>query len=76
MLDPDDVDNEPFDAELFDVSDVDYRWGHNKRKKEIYLIMRTKLSPFCDMKTYLALKRYVREYEEALNIISESDTEQ
>lgn len=74
MIHDDDEDDEIFDSALFDTSDVEVYLKPTKARKEVTLIMKSE-TDFNLVKMYLALKDYVEQMEQSMNIFeSTGDT--
>lgn len=63
------------DAELFDISDVEYDWKHDRSGLRITLIL-TSQDRFNLLKTYLALKSLVEKIEIEIGIMDAAPEEQ
>lgn len=65
---------DPWDAGLFDCSDVTWEILPSKRNDQITIVMKCEGS-FNLIKTYLSLKRMAEKIEQQLNIMDEADGE-
>jgi len=63
------------DADLFDISDVEYDWEHDKSGLRITLIL-TSEDRFNLLKTYLALKSLVEKIELEIGVMDAAPEEQ
>lgn len=64
----DNEDEEIFDAVLFDTSDVEVYLKPSRARKEVVLVMKSE-TDFNLVKMYLALKDYVEQMEQSMNIM-------
>jgi len=62
------------DAELFDISDVDYEIKPSRKRNEVTIVMRAETNLNL-IKIYLKLKEMIENIEKQLNILDEADGE-
>lgn len=63
-----DDEDEIFESDLFDASDVKISFPRTRSRREIIMVLKSE-SDFNLMKTYLFLKEYVEQMEKSVNIM-------
>jgi hypothetical protein len=67
-------DDEPYFADLVDISDVTVDMIPRKSRREVLFIVKSK-SDFNLIKLYLALKNYTEKIEDEIGVLAEADGE-